>query len=405
MTRLVRTSGAALAFVAAALILSACTESATRTGGPMGPGPSLGQPSLTVVTGTSFQLAVTDIETPPIRVRVVDEQGRAVRSAWVRYEVLTGQGFFSADSTLTNDQGVTEVRFRPLSTGTVVAQASVSLPGGSSQQMITFNVLHDPDLATGLERVGGDDQSGTIGSVLAQPFVVRVTNPDGFPVDGFPVTFAMISPDSIAMMVDPATGDEDFQVTVLTGEDGLARAFMRMGSRPGVYSATASALFGTEGAQTVRTATFAATATLPPGAATRLVAIAGDRQTVTIGFGDSLDPTDFTPFLNPEQPNPLGVQALDRFGNPVPGVQVFWNVTDGGGAMFTFTTFTDQNGITLNNITNVTLGRNLVDAVAATTNRVTFVIEAISSAKDEEERPGPGESGPGKEGTGNTPVN
>lgn len=375
--------------------LTACTEATSPSGGPIGPGTPSGTARLSLVTGSGFQLAITDDVAFPIRVRVLDDLGRPMRSVWVTYDVLIGEGIFSADSTLTTEQGFTQVLFTPLSIGTVVARAKVSLALGSSEETVTFNVLHDPDLASGFERIGGDDQSGTIGSVLAQPFVVRITNPDGLPVDSFPVTFAIISPDSIAMLVDPATGEEDFQITVRTGVDGFARAFMRLGSRPGVYSATATALFGPQGGQTVRTATFAATATLPAGAATRLVAIAGERQTVTLGTVDSLDPTVFTPFVNPEQPNPLGVQAIDRFGNPVPGVQVFWNVTDGGGAMFTFTTFTDQNGITLNNVTNVTLGRNLIDAVAATTNRVTFVIEGVSVKEDEEQRPGPGDSGPG----------
>ena len=378
-----------------AIGFTACVESSRDGAGPTGLNGFDSAPSLSLVTGSGFQLAITDDVAFPIRVRAVDGRGRPIQNAWVVYDVLVGEGSFSADSTLTTDQGFTEVLFKPLSIGTVVARARITVASGSSDEMVTFSVLNDPNLAAGFQRVGGDNQSGTVGTVLAQPFIVRITNPDGFPVDSFPVTFALSSPDSVATLLDPETGQENFQITVLTDQDGFARAFMRLGSRPGVYSATATALFGSEG-QTVRSATFVGTAVLPAAAATRLVAIAGERQTVILGTADSTDPTLFTPFVNPEQPNPLVVQALDRFGNPVPGVQIFWNVTDGGGAMFTFSTFTDQNGITLNVVTGVTLGRNLIDAVAATTNRVTFVIEGISREKDEDQRPGPGESGPPK---------
>ncbi len=382
----------ALAVLACAGALAACSESLPTTAPASSGGGSGAQ--VNVIGGQSFQLAITDTDYFPLRVRVVDANGRPIPSATVKYNVVVGQGIFSADSTLTNDQGFTQVQFKPLSVGTVIAEARFEGSGGTSRQTITFQVLHDPKLGASMERVSGNGQIAAVGTVLPEPLVVRILNPDGLPVEGFGVTFGLTSPDSVSQLIDPVSGATGSQVTILTGADGFARAQLQLGSSPREYRVTATAVFEGAAGGAVETATFTASATLEARAAVKLLAISGERQTVILGTADSTDPTQFTPFENPEQPNPLVVQALDRFGNGVPGVTIFWHVTDGTGALSSFATTTDAGGYSLNVISDVSLGRNLVDAVASSTNRVTFVIEGISTSEPEAPRPGPDASGP-----------
>ena len=173
-----------------------------------------------------------------------------------------------------------------------------------------------------------------------------------------------------ALAADPsafATGGR--QVVVQTDAGGFARAFLWLGTEAGGHTVSASALLGPAGAQTTETETFMATAQ-PSARASLLVIVSGDNQTVPI---DTLSPPD-SPLNRGRQPNPLVVQVLDDFGNPVQGVAVQWRVSDGGGAMFSFTTFSDPLGFATNVYTGVTEGANAIIAIAAGTQPVQFDI-------------------------------
>ena len=303
-----------------------------------------------------------------LRVRVVNEDGRPVRSASVRYDVLTGAGLFSADSTLTNDQGFSEVLFLPFTAGTVIVEAS-SGQAGAGRARFTILVFNDPDEAAVLEEVGGDDQSGPAGTVLPLPLVVRVLNPDGLPVDAHPVVFILQqSAGEFAGLSPDRGGFFSGQITVSTDASGVARAFLLLGTAAGSHSVSAHATTGPTGAQTTESVTFTAEAT--PVQASQLVILSGDNQTAVI---DTLHEED-SPDFRGRAPNPLVVQALDRFGTPVAGVAVQWRVSDGGGTVVSATTFTDANGVTENVVEDVTEGRNAIVAFAAGTNAVEFVI-------------------------------
>ena len=189
-----------------------------------------------------------------------------------------------------------------------------------------------------------------------------------------------------------ATGGR--QVVVQTDAGGFARAFLRLGTEAGGHTVSASALLGPAGAQTTETETFMATAQ-PSARASQLVIVSGDNQTVPI---DTLSPPD-SPLNRGRQPNPLVVQVLDDFGNPVQGVAVQWRVSDGGGAMFSFTTFSDPLGFATNVYTGVTEGANAIIAIAAGTQPVQFDITG-KVIVDPEEDTGDGGDGGGGGGGG-----
>lgn len=327
----------------------------------------------------------------PIRVRVVDESGRPVGSAVVRYNVLAGAGIFSADSTLTNDQGFTQVLFRPLTTGTVIIEAAIERPGGTDRVQFTIQVFSDPDVAADLVRISGSGQSAPVGSVLPQPMVVRVLNPDGFPVDSFPVTFTLeTSQGSQAGVAASPDGPFLSQVTVLTDGSGLARAFTRLGTLTGEHSVAASVTTGQGAGGSSETVTFTATATASTRA-TDLIAISGQTQTVVIDTINERDTEDF----RGTDPNPFVLRAVDEFGNPVQGVTISWFVSDGAGTIASATTTTNANGITTNLLIEPSVGRNAVVAVAAGVDPVTFEVTGELYEPPEEEEPDDGGGGGG----------
>ena len=123
----------------------------------------------------------------------------------------------------------------------------------------------------------------------------------------------------------------------------------------------------------------------------RIEIVSGDNQTVPI---DTLSPPD-SPLNRGRQPNPLVVQVLDDFGNPVQGVAVQWRVSDGGGAMFSFTTFSDPLGFATNAYTGVTEGANAIIAIAAGTQAVQFDITGKVIVDPEEDTGDDGDGGGG----------
>lgn len=369
-----------------ALGASACDESLQGPG--VLPG-TVSSADIIALTPTQLAAQFGVLLDTPIRVRVLDERGRPVRSAVVKYSVLAGAGVFSADSTLTNDQGITEVLFRPLTTGTVIVEARVERPGGGTDQVqFTIRVLADPTVAADISRVSGNGQSQPVGSVLPEPLVVRVVNPDGFPVTEFPITFTLEDAQGeLAGVSGSPDGPFGGQVTLSTDASGQARAFLRLGTEDGPHVVTASGVVGEGSARTTETLTFTATATASDRVA-ELVAISGQIQTVVI---DTLHDPSSDEFQG-RDPNPLVVQALDRFGNPVQVVTVSWFVADGGGNLASSATVTDANGLTQNVVAEVTEGRNVVVAFTPGADPVEFEITGEMLEPPEEEN---GEGGGG----------
>jgi hypothetical protein len=327
----------------------------------------------------------------PIRVRVLDEQGRPVRSATVKYNVVIGAGAFSADSTLTNDQGFTEVTFRPLSAGMVVVEARVDGGGGTERTQFTIQVLNDPNIGTRFEKVSGDGQSAPVGTVLPAPVVVRVLNADGLPVDSVTVTFAVQQSAGDSAGVSSSRGGPfTGQITIETDASGLATAFVRLGTQAGLHTIRATAVIGEPGAGESQTVSFSATAQASNRVA-QLLAVSGLVQTAVIDTLHDREDPDF----RGRDPQPLVLQAVDRFGNPVPGVAVTWFVSDGGGRLLNQVTITDASGVTQNEIEEVTVGRNAVVAFVSGAPPLEFEITGELYVPPEEESGSGSESGSG----------
>ena len=176
-------------------------------------------------------------------------------------------------------------------------------------------VLPNEGIAATIAVVGGDAQSGVVGTALAQPLVVRVLDASSRPVQGQRVDFA---PTSGGGAIAPAS--------VTTDATGQASATWTLGSAAGGQGAAARPIGN--GAPDTLIARFTATASA--AGATNIAAVKGDNQTATAGstLTDS-----------------LVVRTTDGAGNPVAGVAVTWTA-NGGGSVSAPSTVTGADGRT-----------------------------------------------------------
>ncbi len=160
-----------------------------------------------------------------------------------------------------------------------------------------------------IEPVSGLGQSGLVGALLGQPFVVRAADQNDNPIEGALISWSITSGGGV---ISPSQS--------VTGPDGTATATMRLGSALGAQSARA--VLG--GADPV---TFTATANAAP--ASQLSVVSGDNQTATVGA---------------TLVQAVRVKVADGFGNAVSGVTVIFAVTLGGGSLSSPTAISDASG-------------------------------------------------------------
>jgi Bacterial Ig-like domain (group 1) len=163
--------------------------------------------------------------------------------------------------------------------------------------------------------VGGNQQTGTVGQELPQPLAVRLLGDGDLPLSGRRVAF--VSPDRANARFDPDTA--------LTDSDGVAEASWILGTAPGAYEAEARVILPE--------------VTEPPVAMFDAAAVAADPDSVR-----PLSPFSQPGRMNQPLPEPLVVMVVDRFGNPVAGAEVEWDVSAGKGEVSESETATGADG-------------------------------------------------------------
>ncbi|HEX7664550.1 MAG TPA: Ig-like domain-containing protein, partial [Polyangiaceae bacterium] len=163
--------------------------------------------------------------------------------------------------------------------------------------------------------VDSTPQTATVAEAFDDPLAVRVTDVDGDPVPGATVTFT--APDTGA---SATLSDE----TVETDSQGFASVDATANTIAGSYTIVATV----EGVDTP--ATFSMTNTA--GAPASTVAASGELQSAVLG----------APF-----PQPLVVEVVDAYGNPVEGVNVAFDAPDDGASavLSSDVVATDANGL------------------------------------------------------------
>jgi hypothetical protein len=151
----------------------------------------------------------------------------------------------------------------------------------------------------GLEVLRGNGQAGTVGEPLPAPVVVRVASEAGEPISGRKVAF-----------VAAGGGTEAFDPdTAVTDSKGEALTHWVLGTEPGTYVGEARIV--AEGDTTLKTVSFQADA--HPGVPDTVRATGPTSQPGRRGQALA---------------EPLSVIVVDRFGNPIGGVEVGWRTAD-----------------------------------------------------------------------------
>jgi adhesin/invasin len=164
------------------------------------------------------------------RVRVTDNTGNNIPGIDVQWNAATGGGSVNPTTSFTNADGLANtVRTLGPEPGTNTTVASATLNG--VLKTLTFTVVTQEGGPAQTVLVAGDDQDGTVGSILPQPLQVRVLDADGVPQSDVTVTWS----------IQRGEGSFTTGTTSQTNGSGVASATWRLGNIAGEQVARASA--------------------------------------------------------------------------------------------------------------------------------------------------------------------
>jgi hypothetical protein len=274
--------------------------------------------------------ALTSIVVQPANPTVADGQSAQLG---VVFGDQNGQAFTPIPaptvSWSSSNPGVAEVASNGVVAGERPGQATITAAVGTlrNQTVVTVTAV-----ATQLAEAGGNNQSGTVGSALAEPVVVVVRDRHGVGVPGIVVEFAV------------TVGNGSLSSSAVQSDaEGYARAVWTLGTGAGENRAEARAS-GLAGSPV------ALAATGMPGHPVTLEKVSGDAQTGTVGAA---------------LPSPVLVRVKDTHGHPVRGVSVTWSTISGGGTATPLISTTDGDGSTQSSWTLGAAGENRLRAAAA----------------------------------------
>ena len=209
--------------------------------------------SLTKVSGDSQEGPASTQLNAPFVVSVLDQDGEAFAGVSVTFSVTAGEGMLSS-TTDTNPCTVEPSTSSTTATTDANGRAATRLTLGSDAgtntvsatveglEPVTFTATAaEQAMPHSLAKVCGEDQEGTAGILLAEPFVVSVLDEDSAAIAGVVVSFSVT-----------AGGGTLSSATATTDANGRAATRLTLGSDAGTNTVSATA----EGLESV---TFTAT--------------------------------------------------------------------------------------------------------------------------------------------------
>ncbi|HTS48731.1 MAG TPA: hypothetical protein VMH05_12350 [Bryobacteraceae bacterium] len=221
-----------------------------------------------------------------------------------------------------------------LSDSTGVASCNLVLEGLPGSAMLTaeagylfdfspINISVSAGVASKINIIQGNSQSGNPGQILPNAFVIQVTDASGNPLPQIAVSWKVLS-GTITLS----------QVSTMTDTSGKASAQGTLGNTPGQAQVQVTAGSGSSQIS----ATFSVTINTPPASVAGITIVSGNNQATVVN----------TPFANP-----LVVNVTDSNGQPVQNASVTFTVTSGSATVTTANASTGVNG---NASTTVTAG-------------------------------------------------
>jgi len=298
--------------------------------------------ALTPVSGNSQTAIGGSLLPNPLVVKVVDQYGNSVPGITVLFTVASGAGSLSSSSVITDSNGRAQVTWR---LGAVGAEHAVHASAGTLPA-VTFTATAITGSPALLSVVSGSEQAATVGTMLPNPLVVKLTDEYSNPVPGVTVSFTVTAGSGTLSPTSSATT-----------ANGQAQANLQLGTTAGTVTVRAS-VAGVSAPASL-------TATALAGAPASLSAVSGDRQTGVVG-------STLT--------NPLVVKVSDQYGNGVSGVTVNFAVTGGGGTVSAASAITASNGQAQVSLAlGSAEGANTVQASAGALTPVVFTATGVAA--------------------------
>lgn len=308
-----------------------------------------GEPvAMRYVSGSGQKGPAGEVLPEPFIVQVVDRALNPVAGTEVQFVVSVGVGeLVTPQPSLTDAFGYARAYLRTATQSgqTCWVEARNSRLSGSPQR---FSATSIPGPARKLIYVSGDRQSGFVGEVLRNPLTVKTTDKYGNAVGGVQVRFSILSGD--------AKIQNQSAVTVTTDAAGLASVYVTFGQYAGTVRVEASSPY-LEGSP-IQFTVFANSI-----GAVNIEKYSGDNQKGRLGQ---------------VLVDPLRVIVLDQYGNPVPGVSVYFTKDSGGGSIVEpQPVVSDTHGIaSVHFIAATSPGKSAVSALWGN-KVVTFNIESV----------------------------
>ena len=243
----------------------------------------------------------------PIAARVLDADGQPVAGAVVTFTVTAGGGSAAPTSAISDAAGQASTTWT-LGPAAGTHSLSAGVLGVASPAGFTATASTLSAGPRTLEIVAGNNQSGTVSSVLANPLVVRLVDAANAPVIGAAVQFST----TVGGQLTPASAT--------TNASGEATTSWRLGTTAGRQTVSVSAT----NAQTI-----GIQATGLAGAPSQLAIVSGNNQIGATGA---------------QLPLPLVLRVTDAWDNAIENTQVTFAVTSGGGAIAPTTAMTGADG-------------------------------------------------------------
>ena len=259
--------------------------------------------SLTKVSGDGQEGPASTQLAAPFVVSVLDQDGAAIAGAVVTFSVTAGGGTLSSTtdansctiaSSTSSTTAITDTNGRAATRLTLGSEPGTNTVSATVEglEAETFTATATEQATPhSLTKVCGDDQEGTAGILLDEPFVVSVSDEDDAAMAGVVVTFSVT-----------AGGGTLSSTTATTDANGRAATRLTLGSEPGTNTVSATV----EGLVPV---TFTATGQKSP-LASLFDAFLGRGKLV--GLPDS-------PQLAQNAPNPFNSQTVLSYFLPAAG--------------------------------------------------------------------------------------
>lgn len=286
--------------------LPATAQTVTITASNTGYGPATFTEAAAVwalsANGGNNQSGMVGTVLPTALTVLATSNGTPVSGVSVSFSDGGAGGSFGTPTAVTGSNGTASSTYTPGKVGVITITAA-----SSGYTSATFTETGTPLVAT-LTDVSGGKQSGTVGTTLPLPIVMKAKDASGKAVSGAPITFT-----------DGGLGGTFSPNPGITGSNGQASTTYTLPTKAKIITVT-----GTDGSVHVN-----ATETSLPGPATTLAIVSGNNQIGT--HGKAL-------------PKKLIVSVTDQYSNPISGVTVTFTDNGSGGSFSTKTPVTGTNG-------------------------------------------------------------